>query len=362
MSSSPQRRIYLKEGENVLLQKKNLWFLVGLTALYLLLFGTTALTAEPEGYSGLEGHPSLSQDDQTLVFSYFHNGDASLYKAGLDGKAEIIAEPEEGYSYIRPTFAPDGKTIAFIQSWDVEETPYQQLMLYKNGQVEPLLDQDRFVTEAVFSPDGTYLYYLQSDVYRNYSDIAQERPHDFDVYRMNIETEKVDQITNEQGYDFSSLHVWPDGNISYRTFEGESFGGRDVLKIVNPETKESKTVTPEQGGALSADQPPIFSSPTPSPSGEKVAFSDVGSLSSKGTYQYEIFFMDPDGTNVEQVTNFHEYAGNPVFFHNDDRLLVSIDWNFAGGEPDYEYWIINGDDRKEWVMKLPEKSEGDEEN
>jgi len=227
-------------------KNKTFWFVASMVGLYFLLVGIGNVTTEGKtGYTGLGQAPTL-MNDATIVFPYFENDQASLYMAKGEQEAELIAKPEEeGHSYIRPAVSPDDESIAFIHSWQGEDTPYKQLMLLEDGNKRALLGKDQFITEASFSPDGKYLYYLKSDLYTNYSSVSQKHPHEMDVYRMNLETKVEEAITSLDAYDMSSLHVWENGKVSYRTFEGKSFEGQDVMKILDVSTGDTKTVKPD---------------------------------------------------------------------------------------------------------------------
>ncbi|MCA0972063.1 hypothetical protein LCM20_15760 [Halobacillus litoralis] len=340
-----------------LLKSKSLWFVVSMALVYFVLvgFGESA-TEGKTGYTGLGESPALAGDDETIVFPYFQNDQASLYMTTGQQEAELLASPDqEGRSYIRPAISPDDRTIAFIQSWSEEETPYKQLMIFENGEERALLGEEQFITEVTFSPDGKYLYYLKSDLYTNYSTVSQEHPHEMDVYRMNLETKVEEAVTETDAYDMSSLHVWDEDTVSYRSFEGEAFEGHDVMKVLNVESGESETIQPD-ASFETPSQMPIFYSPTPSPDREHIAFSDVGSTSENGTFQYELFMMNRDGSNIEQVTNLHEHVSEPVFFKKSPEILVTINKQFAKRIPDNEYWILNPEtgEHKEWVIDMPE--------
>lgn len=338
-------------------KNKSIWFVLGMIIVYMLLVGFGELSTDGKtGYTGLGDAPALSSDDKTIIFPYFQNDEASLYIATREEEAQLLAEPDQvGHSYIRPAIAPSAQSVAFIHSWTEEKKPYKQLMFYENGKVRALLDKNQFVTEVTFSPDGKYLYYAKSDLYTNYSTVSQEHPHKMDIYRMNLETKIEEPLTDMEAYDLSSLNVWNDTNVSYRTYEGKSFEGQDVMKVLNVDSRETTTIKPSSSFETPSPAP-IFSNPTPSPSHERIAFSDVGSTNDQGTFEYELFLMDQNGENIEQVTTMRESVNHPVFFETGKQILVTVNHNFAGQTPDNEYWVIDleNDERKQWNIQMPE--------
>ncbi|MFD1360960.1 TolB family protein [Lentibacillus salinarum] len=341
------------------LKMKNVSFITGMVLLFITLWGVGTFADAPNGFSGFGQSIDISPDDRELVFSYYHDDDAALYTVPVSGgKAESLAKPDEGKSYLHPTFSPDGEKIAFVEQWeeegDDEERRYSQLrMVGRSDQsVETLMNTRDYVTEAVFSPDGESLYFLKADVYQNYSPIASERPHEVDVFRMDLETKETEQITSKNAYSMSSLDVAQDGNrLLYRTYDDQ-----DQLVLRGLDDGREETIVPVGDFASNA---PVISSPTFSPDGAYIVFSDVATKDENGTFIYEGFRMDLDSKQAEQLTSFHEHVTSPVFFHNQEMLMVTVDKNFSGSDPDYSYWQIStdGEGRNRVVIEMPEESE-----
>jgi TolB protein len=337
------------------LKMKNILFISGMLILFLLLWSVTLFADVPKGFTGYGETTAISPDDETLVFSYYHDGDASLYAVPVDGgEATLLAQPEEGTSYVNPAFSPDGDMIVFIKQWQEEEQPYGELMLMgaASGEKRALTSGYNLITEAVFSPDGGSLYFLQAGVFQNYSDIARERPHDFDIHRMDLHTNETEQITNKEAYDMSSLAVTPDGEeLMYRSYE-------DSDRIIFMSMENNRETSPVPIFDV-ASEAPILSSPALSPDGEQVIFSDVASKDENGTFIYEGFRMDLDNYEAEQITNFQEHVTEPVFFHHSERLIVTVDKQFAQRESDYQYWEVSldGTEQRRLHIEIPEGKE-----
>ncbi|MEN1968375.1 hypothetical protein WMZ97_09910 [Lentibacillus sp. N15] len=336
------------------LKMKNLTLITSMVMLFLLLWGASYFAEPAKGTSGFAENPDVSPDDEELVFSYYDDGDAALYTASLDdGMATLLADPEEGESYIRPSFSPDGEKVAFIKQWEEEEKPYGELMIVDrttDGKVVELTNGDNLVTEAVFSSDGKDIYFTMAGVYKNYSPIASERPHDFDIYRMNVQTKEIEQITHRKAYDISGLAAVPNGEqIMYQS--------NDSIVFYSPDDGIRSTLVPT---GESAPKEPILSSPALSSDGKRVVFSGVANKDAHGTFVYEGFQMDVDTGRAEQVTSFHEHVADAMYFNHRNALLVTIDKKFAqSNDPEYSYWLVDLDNekRKRLGITLPDDQE-----
>lgn len=76
-----------------------------------------------------------------------------------------------------------------------------------------------------------------------------------------------------------------------------------------------------------------------------------------GTYEYEVMSMNMDGMDVKQVTEFYEMTTEPVYFPDGERMLVTVDQNFAGRTEEYEYWSVDleGNGRDKIEIDIPEE-------
>lgn len=158
-------------------------------------------------------------------------------------------------------------------------------------------------------------------------------------------------MTFKEAYDMSSLEVSPDGEqLMYK-----AYGDHDQLVLHSLDDGGEEIIVPDGNFASGA---PIISTPTISPDGKSIVFSDVAAKDEKGTFIYEAFHMNLDTKQAEQLTNFHENVTSPVYFHSEDKLIVTVDKNFAGAEPDYSYWIIgaDGETQNRVAIEVPEES------
>src|SRR5690625_2391740 len=117
-------RADLSGGFTMTLKMKNILFISGILIMFLLIWSVTFFAELPNGFTGYGEATAISPEDETLVFSYYHDGDASLYAVSTDGgEAALLAQPEEGESYVNPAFSPDGNMIVFIRQWQEDKQP-----------------------------------------------------------------------------------------------------------------------------------------------------------------------------------------------------------------------------------------------
>lgn len=334
------------------INNKSLWFVAGVVLLYSILATTGQMSAGPTGYTGLEFSPALSKDDKTLIFPYAHHDQSSLYKKSMESgeEAELILEPSEGYSYEEPTFAPNGESFAFLKkemAEDVQETTFAQLMLYENGSARPLTGTEDTVLDTAFSPGGEWIYYTM------YRDGVVKQ---FEFHKMNLASGESELIDHEVDFTFGSLDVLSDHEIFYKN-HSEPFAFNDQLMFADLKTNSQTPVTLEESYESEDEHGPALSAPVLSPDHKRIAFGDVGSTTKGGTYLYNIFVMNRDGTGVEQVTDVQDYAGDPSFFHHSNRLLFVRDRQFGKSrERDLEYWMVDleSNRQEELLIDMPD--------
>lgn len=147
--------------------------------------------------AGLADSVDLSPDDGQIVFSYYRDGIASLYTASADGTGVRFLAGMKGTSLLRPKYSPDDTKILFLEAPKKEENRQQALFVMDRdgGSQKQLTPADSLVTEAVFSPDGHSIYFLKAGVFRNYSPIASKKPHEFDIFSIDVDGNNMKRLT-----------------------------------------------------------------------------------------------------------------------------------------------------------------------
>jgi TolB protein len=180
--------------------------------------------------------------------------------------------------------------------------------------------------EATVSPDGRYVVFTSA------------RSGDLDLWRLDLQTGELLQLTHELGYDGGAVFS-PDGSLiawrrSVLRTAADSLRYRELLEqgFVEPTEMEiwvmradgsQKRQLTRLGGANWA---PFFH-----PSGKKIIFaSNHHTLQSKRGRQFNLFLINLDGTGLQQITFDDTFDAFPMF-SPDGRRLVWCSNRFNGG-------------------------------
>lgn len=305
---------------------------------YVLLFSGCTQTEEPPKHNVISDEIAISPDDQHILFSFYRNNISAIYVADIDGKNVKQLTFPKGASHLGAVYSPDGQKILFLSSIINTETPegYLYLMDANGTNIKQIITYPQHITEAIFSPDGKTIFYMQSNFFGHYSPITGSRPHNFDIYSINIDGSNLKKITEINDYEMRGLSITSDGqNLLFGTghYEVPPF---NYLYLANP--KQIYSFTP--CGNFGED---IFFNPRLSPNNELIAFTAV-SKSSKPGYQYEIYLMDAKSKNViRQITNLDSCVESYCFFNKQDKLLFIHNVNWLKSPPVYQLMSINTD-------------------
>ena len=147
-----------------------------------------------EGVSAIT-NLAWSPDGRNLAFSGMDGGISDLYLLNLRTNA-VRQLTNDRFADLQPAWSPDGQTLAFITDRGPDGTDFQTmafaherlgLLNVETGEMRVLRPfGDAMHTNPQFSPDGRNLFFISD--------------HDGfkDLYRVNLETEKVYQITRLQ--------------------------------------------------------------------------------------------------------------------------------------------------------------------
>ena len=180
-----------------------------------------------------------------------------------------------------------------------------------------LIGGEGYDAEATVSPDMKYIVFTST------------RSGDLDLWRYEIETGKLLQLTNTLGYDggafFSSdsKHiVWrasrPKGEEAeaYKKLLADGYIEPKELNIymADIDGKNVKQVTYLAG----ANWAPFFH-----PDGKKILFSSNHHNLDKGGRTFDIFMINTNGTGLEQITNSGMFDAFPMFSYDGKKLAFS---------------------------------------
>jgi Tol biopolymer transport system component len=251
---------------------------------------------QPIAYSVTCSAPPLTGPN-LIAFESDRDGFAEIYTMNPSGSNQSRVTQDELVN-IRPSFAPDGSSIAFEQS-DVDAGVADIYIVAPDGSGETILtESDAFKTDPSWAPDASRIAFLSGGgaIGVMNADGTDSRI----VFRGNV----------------AGKPAWsPDGlHIAF-----ESDGGIMVMSA--------------NGG----DAAPIFSSdghnPAWSPDGSRIAFDSPSQADGPG-----IFAMGVDGSAVTRVTTGDDHA--PTW--SPDAIQIAFSRGAEDTE-DQEIFVVNAD-------------------
>ena len=207
------------------------------------------------------------------------------------------------------------RTGAYV--WDVFPTYDVYVADADGSEPEVLVGGPGYDAEATVSPDGRYVVFTST------------RSGDLELWRYEVATGDVLQLTDDLGYDggafFSpdgSRIVWrasrPTGSDAdqYRELLAQDAvqpGALD-LYVANADGSDARRVT----GLPGANWAPFFH-----PSGRKVLFASNHHTLDQGGREFDLFLVDLDGGDPERVTFSGTFDAFPMFSPDGTRLVFA---------------------------------------
>jgi Tol biopolymer transport system component len=176
--------------------------------------------------------------------------------------------------------------------------------------------------EATVSPVGDRIVFTST------------RNGDIDIYSMNIDGSDVRQLTDELGYDGGPFYSYDGKKIIYRrtAFRNDSDkqSYRDLLAqdLIRPSKLDiwvmdadgsNKQQVTNNGAANFA--PYWF------PDGKRILF--CSNQSDPGGRNFDIYMINTDGTGQERITYYSEFDGFPMFSPDGKKLVICSNRNNA---------------------------------
>jgi len=211
-----------------------------------------------------------------------------------------------------PVFSAEGRYV-----WPV----YPAYDIYAanadGSNLELLIGGDGYDAEATVSPDGRYVVFTSS------------RSGDLELWRYEIATGNLLQLTDELGYDGGAFFspdsrriVWrasrPAGEDAdvYRQLLADYKVEPSALNIfvANADGSNVRQVTDLPG----ANWAPFFH-----PDGDRIVFTTNHHSVDTNPRLFDIFIVDVDGTGLEQVTHSGVFDAFPMFSPDGSQIVFS---------------------------------------
>ncbi|WP_456429810.1 TolB family protein [Rhodocaloribacter sp.] len=300
-------------------------------------------------FGGNNAEAYWSFDDEKLIFQSDWNaindqGCDQIFVMNADGSP---LEESERYRLVstgkgRTTcsyFMPDGR-ILYASTHAAEKTCPPTVMFEQGRYVWPIYAAyDIYITdarganpelfiggegydaEATVSPDGRFIVFTST------------RSGDLELWRYEIATGELLQLTNELGYDGGAFFsrdskkiVWrasrPTGEEAevYRRLLAKGFVEPKALNlyVADIDGSNARQVTDLPG----ANWAPFFH-----PSGEKIIFASNHHSMDQGGRLFDLFMVNVDGSGLEQITHSGTFDAFPMFSFDGKKLAFASNRN-----------------------------------
>lgn len=325
-----------------------------LLTIVLIVIGMIFNKTENEKQNGLSNYYDVSTQN-TIAYVTYANGKPQLFiyneKQDLDS---IAVEYDENTMILDPSFSSDGSTLAYIttnKDQEVEQMSKVHFLNLRTKEISEVFTDESTITEVEFKPDGSSLLYLRAGTFQNYSPIASERPHEFDLYEFSLDTLEHEQKTALRHYSIHSLQVAPSGEKVFLTMDDDSGveTAEDSFSVKN-RIFEVPLDNPNDKKVISDPESEIdMYSFALAPKGDEIIYQAVSNPDEGATYEYELFNYHLDSKEVRQLTHLGKHASDPVISNDGKTIYFMVDMNFAQGDAENHLYrmSINGNQIEE---------------
>lgn len=165
----------------------------------------------------------------------------SFYVADLDGANVRPIVGEGFYGISRVSVSPDGQKMLFVSKGDSRE-PIEVYSLPPASQpmfsIKPPVEVDhgeRIIADAMYMPDGKSILFNAAT-----NHLAH---YDYDIYRMDLQTQKVDRLTTKIGYAYG-LQLSRDGKTAiFMRDSSHWFRGKTEIFLLDIATRKLTVLT-----------------------------------------------------------------------------------------------------------------------
>ncbi|BBM72224.1 TolB family protein [Rhodothermus marinus] len=235
-----------------------------------------------------------------------------------------------------PECPPVQRTAEGRYVWPVYDTYDIYITDTTGAEPELLIGGPGYDAEATVSPDGRYVVFTSS------------RTGDLELWRYDLQTGELLQLTHELGYDGGAFFS-PDGSrIVWRASRptgeaAERYRRLLAQGLVEPTDMDLFVADADGSNPRRVIQLPGSQwAPYFHPDGERIIFAS--NHHTEGGRLFDLFLIRLDGTGLEQITHSGTFDAFPMFSRDGKRLVFASNRN-ARGEPSRETNIFVAD----WV-------------
>ncbi len=276
--------------------------------------------------AGGDWAPTWSPDGTQLAWVHFGTN-ADIVAANIDGSNfRYLTTHSTGDR--GPDWSPDGTKIAFYSFR--EESRWEVYTMNADGtNVVRLTDRECQSHDPIWSPDGTKIAFICGlDEYQ-------------DIFVMNADGQNLVRITHNEVPD-NAPNWSPDSTLlTYVHYLNKQETDSEIY-VANVITAQRTQITSN----TYADYGPVWS-----PDGTRIAFSTYLNSS------YEIATMNPDGSNITNLTNSAAGIRDNLPRWSSDGTKISFITERDGDPAFKELWVMDADGSNQ--MELDDKVSND---
>lgn len=182
---------------------------------------------------------------------------------------------------------------------------------------ELLISGEGYDAEATVSPDGKYIIFTST------------RSGDLELWRYEIATKEIIQLTNELGYDGGAFFSNDSKKIVWRASRPQEEAANDYIKLLTQglvEPKELNIFIADINGKNKqqvTNLPGANWAPFFHPDGKRILFASNHHSQQQGGRLFDIFMINIDGTGLEQITNSGTFDAFPMFSFDGIKLVFA---------------------------------------
>ncbi|MDP1677330.1 MAG: biopolymer transporter Tol [Bacteroidota bacterium] len=177
-------------------------------------------------------NPSLSSDGKLLSFAVGNDGTMNVgISDTTGGNFHQITSYKSGEQIYLPKWSPDGKNIVFGYAFREEQDIASVNIEIRS--VDILVDGTPDDRNPVYSADGKYLYFVS------------DRTGIFNVYKLNVATKEVTQVTNVLGGAFTPS-LSDSGKMAYSLYTSRGFKINYLVDSISQDLASSHYLEPER--------------------------------------------------------------------------------------------------------------------
>jgi len=295
----------------------------------LLLYGIFRDNDPYQHFTGLGENISVAPDDSKIAFSYYVDGNESIYTANADGtNVEKITNSNNQQDDRYPEYSSNGERIVYLSRGpDAIQTLW---VTGHDGSGRQLTDSEFHVTDAIFSQDGETIFFIAMKGEAFNQPPEESSGEGFDLFSIEADGGNVNKLTDADYFNMNHLSLSPDGNMIYfSNFDGENERIYSYSLADGTVNDQPSIVSEELVNERTLNRPQL------SPEGEYLAFTEVSEESQDSSlFEYELFLLDLQTNHVERLTDLNTSVSSPAFFHQENKIafLENTNWSMEPGE------------------------------